>query len=100
MARFRVSRKAQDDIRDIGYHTQRVWGSEQRRTYLSGLDAQFKFLAENPSLSPDRTEFSPPVRLFPYRRHLIVFLPEGDGILVVRVLHRRMDITAHLDRPF
>lgn len=97
MSRYRVSRKAQDDLRDIGRHTQRQWGRDQRRRYLSGIDAQFGLLADNPDLAPDRPEFSPPVRFFPYRQHVIVYLPETDGILVVRVLHRRMDISSHLD---
>lgn len=96
MARFRVSRKAQADIRDIGRHTQRAWGIDQRRIYLAGLEAQFKLLATNPNLAPERTEFSPRVRLFPYRQHMIVYLPDDDGVLILRVLHHRMDVFQHL----
>ena len=96
MARFRVSRKAQADIRDIGRYTQRAWGNDQRRLYLAGLEAQFNLLAENPNLAPEHREFSPPARLFRHRQHMIVYLPDGDGILVLRVLHARMDAYRHL----
>ena len=96
MARFRVSRKARTDIMDIGRHTQHIWGKDQRRIYLAGLEAEFRLLAESPNLAPERPEFSPRVHLFPYQQHIIVYLPDGDGILIIRVLHHRMDVPQHL----
>ncbi len=77
MARFRVSKKAQSDIRNIGLYTQQQWGHEQRRKYLSGLETRFGQLAENPDLAPERTEFQPPVRIYRYEKHLIVYLVEA-----------------------
>ncbi|MEQ9491492.1 MAG: type II toxin-antitoxin system RelE/ParE family toxin [Alphaproteobacteria bacterium] len=98
MARYRVSKKAQDDIRNIGRYTQQKWGKAQRRKYLSGMNAQLQFLADNPNLAVERDEFVPPVRLFRYQSHLIVFLADESGILIVRVLHENMDVANKLDR--
>ncbi|WP_420565145.1 type II toxin-antitoxin system RelE/ParE family toxin [Thalassobaculum sp.] len=96
MARYRVSRKAQSDIREIGLYTQHHWGADQRRTYLSGMETRFQQLAANPDLAPLRAEFRPPVRLSRYERHLIVYLDEPDGVLIVRVVHERMDLPDQL----
>jgi plasmid stabilization system protein ParE len=33
-----------------------------------------------------------PVRIYHHSRHLIVYVVDGDNILIVRVLHESMDI--------
>ncbi len=53
----------------------------------------FVFLAENPFVSNERYEFDPPVRIHPHGKHLIVYTVEGNFILIVRVLHQRMDLS-------
>ncbi len=98
MASIRVSKAALQDIREIARHTQRQWGVDQRRSYLSGLDKTFALLADNPAISPERAEFDPPVRIHRYQRHIIVYVAETGGILVIRVLHASMDIAARLAR--
>ncbi|MDA0661886.1 MAG: type II toxin-antitoxin system RelE/ParE family toxin [Proteobacteria bacterium] len=40
--------------------------------------------------------FDPPVRLFRYGNHPIVYRAENDGILIVEILQKRMDIPAKL----
>lgn len=98
MAQYQVSKKAQDDIRGIGRYTQAQWGKAQRLKYLSGMDSQFQLLAKNPDLAVERDEFDPPVRLFQYQKHLIVYLAKEGGILVIRVLHENMDIVSKIKR--
>ena len=96
MSGFSVSQKAQKDIRDIGRYTQKRWGTEQRRLYLSGLEARFKSLSENPMLSAQRREFDPPVRIHRYEKHLIIYMETDPGILIIRVLHMSMNVPAQL----
>jgi len=96
MPEYRVSKAAQQDIRDIGRYTQETWGAAQRRKYLTELEEKFRQLAENPGLAPERAEFQPPVRIHHHTRHLIIYIPDDAGILIVRVLHDAMDVTAHL----
>jgi len=96
MPSWRVSRKAQQDIRDIGRYTQDRWGSDQRRSYLSGLAECFERLAEMPTLAAERREFDPPVRIHRYGSHLVVYLTDRDGVLVLRVLHESMDVPSRL----
>lgn len=96
MSGFRVSNEARTDIVEIGRHTQREWGVEQRRLYLFGLEQKFIQLSESPKLSAERPEFEPPVRIHHHKKHLIVYVVENSGILIIRVLHESMDIPAHI----
>ncbi|WP_279599772.1 type II toxin-antitoxin system RelE/ParE family toxin [Methylobacterium sp. E-065] len=51
----------------------------------------FRLLAANPRMTRERQVFDPPVRLHPYGAHMIVYLENGAGILVIRTLHGRQD---------
>lgn len=92
----RVTRRAQQDIREIGQYTQDRYGQEQRRRYLAGMAEWFARSAENPDLAVERTELEPPVRIHRYERHMIVYRREEAGILIIRALHGSMDGPARL----
>lgn len=77
MKPYRVSNEARADIRDIGRFTQKRWGKPQRRKYLDGLDACLRTLAQNPKLAPERKEYEPPVRMYSYGRHVVVYVERG-----------------------
>ena len=96
MTAFRVSKAAETDIRQIARYTQNQWGAPQRRRYLAGLNDEFKALSLNPEMVAERREFDPPVRIRRYEKHLIVYVIEDSGIIIIRVLHQAMDIPAHL----
>jgi toxin ParE1/3/4 len=93
---YRVSNLAREDIKGIGRYTQQTYGSAQRRRYLSGIEAKFALLADRPQLHPERSDFDPPVRIAQHEEHLIIYVLDGDSILIVRVLHKRMDVAAQL----
>ncbi|MEQ8707691.1 MAG: type II toxin-antitoxin system RelE/ParE family toxin [Rhodospirillales bacterium] len=95
-SRYRISRKAQEDIREIGLYTQKTWGKKQRRNYLNGLEKCFRQITENPSLAPEHPEFEPVVRIHPFQKHLIVYISGPESLLIVRVLHASMDVTTRL----
>lgn len=97
MPDYRVSNAAKRDIQEIGRYTQREWGKDQRRKYLAELEQRLQTLASSPLLASERTEFDPPVRIFPFEQHLIVYRIDEPGIFVLRVLHRRMDVPEQLE---
>ena len=73
-------------------------GRRARRAYLSGLDKKFGELAQNPKRAAERLEFEPPVRIHHPEKHLIAYVLDDSGILIVRVLHERMDVPAHVSQ--
>lgn len=93
MPEFRLTKAAQTDVQGIARYTQKEWGSAQRRRYLDGLQDKFEALLEAPRTAAERLDFEPPVRIFPYEKHLIVYAIDDGGILIVRVLHQSMDVS-------
>lgn len=93
---FKVSKKARSDLKAIGRHTQKIWGVEQRRKYLNGINEKFGFLADNPLICRLRTEFSPPIRIHHHEKHLIVYVVEDTDIYIIRVLYEGMQIEDHI----
>ena len=49
-----------------------------------------------PDMAPERRDFRPPVRIHHYEKHLIIYVIEDSGILIVRVLHQSQDVPAQL----
>lgn len=62
---------------------------------LDTIQATVLLLSDQPEMGRARPELSDGLRGFPTRTHHIIFyLPEADGLLVVRVLHHARDIDA------
>ena len=96
MTTYRVSIPAETDLENIALYTQERWGRGQRNRYLLGLETKFEALAEHPTRIAERVDFNPPVRIAHYGKHLVVYVIEDAGILIVRVLHQSMDVPAQL----
>lgn len=93
---YRTTRRADQDIIGIYLHGCRNFGQDQAERYHEGLAAIFDLIAANPRMARERPEFTPPVRLHPYRSHLIVYVLDDPEVLIVRVLHGRQDWERHL----
>lgn len=92
-----LSQAAQDDLDAILDYTLGIYGQDQAERYYRGLSEAFHALDDNPRLARERPEFNPPgIRILPHAHHLIVYLiKQAGGVLVVRVLHERMDPGDH-----
>ena len=97
MGNFSLYPEAELDLEGIWHYTVSAWSVEQAIKYIDELDATFKLLAENPLICSKRLEFQPPVRIYNFKRHLIVYVSLEVGIEIVRILHESSDIGTHLD---
>ena len=85
---YRLTSAAEDDIIAIARTGMRLFGERQAIRYNADLFALFDLIADNPRMARERLEVSPPVRIFPFEAHLIVYLVHAnDDILVVRIRH-------------
>ena len=91
---FRVSNAAMNDLREIAAYTERTWGGRQRREYLRFVDEAFHLLADSPSLGNQCDYIAENLRKYPCRSHIVYYEPDSAGIFIVRVLHRKMDVSA------
>lgn len=92
-----LTRMAIADLKDIGRHTQKKWGREQRDKYLTTLDTCFRKLAETPLLGKDCGNIRQGYRKMNSGSHVIFYRQvSANAIEIVRVLHKRMDIDTRL----
>ena len=90
MPQVRISGEAEADIDRIADYTTSTWGLRQTNQYLAKLEDGFDLLAQNPSIGRSCESIRAGLRRFEIGRHVVFYLPESDGVLVVRVLHQQM----------
>lgn len=89
---YKLSVKAEEDLIHAYREGVRMFGEEQAEKYHAGLNRVFLFLSNTPKAARERTEITPPVRIHPYRSHIIVYLADDNGnILILRIRHGRED---------
>ena len=96
MAAYRLTQKATDDLDAIYEYTITNFGLEQAQSYLLGLHERFEDLAMRPALGRSAERLAPKLRRYPYRSHVLFYVPEDEGLLIVRVLHESMEPLRHL----
>ncbi|MDF1735659.1 MAG: type II toxin-antitoxin system RelE/ParE family toxin [Minwuia sp.] len=96
MADYRLSRRAARDVEEILQHSLEQFGIQAADRYVTALQETFNLLAENPLIARERREHDPPVRIFPARRHRVIYVQDGGGIWILRVLHDRMILPDNL----
>lgn len=86
---YRLSPAAQRDLNSIWDYTAETWSPGQADAYLRGLGDKLDALCSHPEIARERAEIDPPVRLHPYRSHLIIYRIEKDHLAIIRVVHGR-----------
>jgi toxin ParE1/3/4 len=90
--RFRLTRAAVDDLTAIFLEGMEQFGLPQADVYHEGLSAIFAFLADYPLAARLREEISPPVRVHPYKAHLVIYdVGDENEVIILRVRHGRED---------
>ncbi len=95
MSRFRITPRARDDLNNIGRYTERQWGKAQRNAYLKDLEKRFRGLAENPRLGKHRSDIAEGYYSFPQGEHVVFYLVGQEGIDIIGVPHKEMDIISY-----
>jgi toxin ParE1/3/4 len=91
-SRWTLRTAAEIDLSDIWHYSADTWGIAQADRYSDTLFAVFDLLAEFPEMARERSELSPPVRIHPSGKHLVIYLWAGNGIEIIRVLHAHQNL--------
>lgn len=89
---YRVTPRAQQDLRNIGRYTFKKWGREQRNAYLRAIERRFELIADNPHIGRHRPDVKEGYYSFPQGSHVIFYLIRENGIDIIGIPHQRMDI--------
>jgi toxin ParE1/3/4 len=96
MVRFRLTPAALASLASIGRYTEATWGRRQRNAYLRAIDASLHKLAKAPALGRARAELGEGLRSFHQGKHVIFYLRRRRDVVIVDILHERMDPAIHL----
>jgi toxin ParE1/3/4 len=89
---YRLSVEAEEDIIAIAEQGVRMFGAEQARRYHNDLFVVLDLLANNPRIARERVEIEPPVRIHPFKAHLIVYrIADDESVFVIRIRHGQED---------
>jgi toxin ParE1/3/4 len=72
------------------------FGAAQAIACLHALEGAFRRMLEFPDIGAPHPTVNPPIRSLGCQQHRIFYEVEGDTILVVRILHKAMDVDRHL----
>ena len=95
MPEYQLSRPAAADVDEIADDSIEHFGIKQARRYGDGLETCFQTLAENPGLGRSAEQLARDLRRFEHQSHIVFYIPEDWGVLIVRVLHKNMDVPGH-----
>lgn len=90
---FRLTPRAADDLDAIADYTMETWGFDQLGQYLRALNTRFEWLAEHPMAGRERGDVHPGYRSFPEGSHVIFYMVVDDGVDIIGIPHKSMDIS-------
>ena len=95
---FKVSKRAESDLLEIGEYTEDTWSIDQRNKYLDDIDRRFHQLAENPDYptAKDISYISEGCFSLLVNEHTIIYRKFSYGVRIVRVLGQSMDLKRHI----
>lgn len=93
---FKKTAETDQDLIDIYLYGFINFGEQQVEKYYAELGETLHLLAANPYLCRERKEFKPPVRIHRHNSHSIIYTIEKSHILIIRILHKSMDVEQHL----
>lgn len=93
MANYRFSNEAVKDLEEIWSYTKQKWSIVQADRYYNIIIDEIEFIASNPLLGKSIDYIKEGYRSTNVKSHIIFYKQqEEDTIVIVRILHQRMDI--------
>lgn len=81
------------DMDAIWDYSTKHWGEALARSYLAALNARMQGLRHFPLMGAAQDWLLPGLRRVGEGSHSIYYVPKEDAVLIVRILHERMDVT-------
>ena len=96
MADYKLSKAAEQDIENILAYSYRTFGEKVAENYFIGLKECLQTLSENPLIGINSDSLRKGYFRHPHQSHIVFYKLKTNGIFIVRILHKNMDIKQHL----
>lgn len=94
--KFVVTPRARTDIEDIWDYTVKNWGERQAEIYIQLVKTAVDAVAADPGVGRRCDDVRPGYRRYPVGSHVLFYRVTASAVVVVRILHQRMDVERHL----
>ena len=94
---YALTEEATGDIKNILERSITDFGLQQTELYYNSLKNCLELLGINPEMGGVADDIMPGYRRFPHQSHVIFYQTVENGILIVRILHKRMDINKQIN---
>ena len=91
MKPVRPTQLAKRDLREILSQSRKDWGGDLAARYGAAVADGLKRIARHPDRFPAVGDSHPGLRRLRIGRHLVFYREEADAVIVIRILHERMD---------
>ena len=92
MSRYDLAAGAVADWLEIIRYTKQKWGQTQAQRYREELDLALQQLGLVPGRGRSRETIAFGLRSFPVAQHIAFYIERKDRIVVLRILHPRMNV--------
>lgn len=96
MTRYLLTPAAQADIEQIWEYTQERWDADQADGYNRELQHAIERAAAHPHIGRSCEDIRPGYFKIAVGSHVAFYQVTADAIIIVRILHQRMDVNRHL----
>lgn len=96
MKELRLTARAQADLGEIETHSRTQWGDAQAVAYRRIVAQRLHGISQRPALGVTCDYVVAGMRRMSAGVHVIFYVEHDAFVLVVRVLHQRMDYRTHL----
>lgn len=94
--KYQLTEEATRDVEEILAYSVNSFGIAQTEHYFEALKECIELLAGNPDIGHSAEDILPEYLRFPYESHVIFYKRLTSSILVVRILHERMNPELHI----
>jgi len=94
---YSLSAKASADLDSILDYSIINFGASVMIKYHESLEKCFETLDDNPDLGTEVEHIRSDYLCFQHRSHYIFYKKRNEGILIIRLLHRSMNVPRHFN---
>ena len=94
--KYKLTIKAEEDLREIYRYSRLKFGEIQADAYFSGLEECVVLLSKQPAMAQRVDDLRRGYYRYFYQKHAVYFVQNKEYILVIRVLHQQMKPQFHL----
>ena len=95
--KYRITESAYIDLDNIWLYTFEKWSENQANKYFESIIQEIELMSENPQKAKEMSQVKSNYFYFRALSHYVFFKYGNDKIEIIRILHKMMDFSQHLE---